>query len=149
MPHSTHIHVLLSKSKHFLPNVHTLLLWYCIYFNSKAHRVRVLNLPACSSDILQIENIWCIPQMKIPQRRPMASIFKQLVYSVSTYTSLHSCKHYPVCKHCQLLLPSNSKFLFIFTFLFAFYTVSQVFGTGVVVIILVCGSGCRSIKMET
>lgn len=85
MPHSTHIHVLLSKPKHFLPNVHTLLLWYCIYFNSKAHRVRVLNLPACSSDIVQI-----------PQRRPMASIFKQPVYSVPTYISLHSCKHCPV-----------------------------------------------------
>ncbi len=32
--------------------------------------VRVLNWPACSTDISPIENIWCIIKRKICQRRP-------------------------------------------------------------------------------
>ncbi len=36
----------------------------------RSRGVRVLNWPACSTDISPIENIWCIIKQKIHQRRP-------------------------------------------------------------------------------
>ncbi len=35
-----------------------------------SRRVRVLNWPACSSDLSPIKNIWCIIKWKIRQKRP-------------------------------------------------------------------------------